>query len=116
MKVYRKICENCGREYETGYNMQKFCGKECAGEGKEFKDRDKVESRPFTPDTANLIKLWSDEGCSVRTIASILKRPVAVILDVLAGNEDKYEVKPFFPEEQKVVEGRRYSSGKVEVI
>lgn len=104
-------CEMCGKEFEYEREWHRFCSHAChyafkREENARMKRREREqlrlgENRAFTTDTADIIKRWHSNGDSVESIASMLKRPVAVILDVLADNEGKYETIDYRTSENK---------------
>ena len=79
-KIYK--CQVCGKDIRTtGGRERKYCSNECsftARRGSKIKTRvavsNKTKNRPFTEDTAYLIRLWYKQGTSKKTIANILNR------------------------------------------
>ena len=76
---YKKVCGVCGKPFETNQFNQKYCCKKCsyvAKRSKEYRPAQLTETmnRPFTKDTAFLVRKWHDEGMTIKAIAEMLQR------------------------------------------
>ena len=89
-----KTCEYCGKEYTPKDLWRKgnyhFCSRTCStkaswenGTRKETQRQGK--DRPLTPDTANLVRKWHEQGDSPELIADILNRDIETINGILRG-------------------------------
>lgn len=90
-------CKICGTEIQK--KNQLYCSKRCAGiaarkkqhehylkrKGIEQTNRDAGKNRPYTRDTAMLIRLYRSRGESVEQIARVLDRSIENVMLALEG-------------------------------
>ena len=81
-------CLHCGKEMVLPLNSrQKYCSEFCRDEAQRENAEKwfapKSQDRPFTEETAYLIKLWHEKGDSPEKIALAMDRPLDVVKAVL---------------------------------
>ena len=97
---FKCICVSCGKEFEVSYEdyvkrhayrLPKCCCKACNVYAHK-QNRDKAYkgcvdiNRPLTPDTAEIVKMWHENGDSPELIAEVLCRNIETINAIIAGD------------------------------
>ena len=85
----RRKCTVCGEWFTVPSKKTKrsYCSRYCMRQGRArnmVKTRE-IKNRPLTPYTADIVRMWYEEGDSVELIANVLNRNKDTILDIVEG-------------------------------
>ena len=85
----KRKCRNCGEFFMVPDKTSKryYCSRFCTREAraKRMEEKKETMNRPLTPYTADIVRMWYEQGDSVELIAKLLTRNKQTILDIVEG-------------------------------
>lgn len=73
MKCQKCGYQGCEKEFKS-VRKKRFCSQTCAGLARVMRSGPDAYDRPYTKDTARLIRRWHKSGDSIESIAILLRR------------------------------------------